>query len=105
MAETASRVRTGLPLVFDAPVMCPAGSKIGLGRGGSSGCYCAIERSEILAAENPSSLLAYCLPTRGHLRCPTWQAEKERIAAARSKVPLAESRESVEPGRVKVAGA
>lgn len=105
MADTASRVRTGLPLVFDFPVECPAGTNIGMGKGGSSGCWCAIERSEILAAENPSSLISYCLSAQGHRRCPTWQAEKERIAERRRK-PLADERFGpAEPGLVPVAGA
>lgn len=105
MTDTVARARTGLPLVFDAPVQCPAGRKIGLGRGGSSGCYCAIEHSQILAAENPSSLLAYCLPTVGHLSCPTWQAEKERIAEGRRTELVDQRVAPVEPGRVPVAGA
>lgn len=105
MADTASRVRTGLPLVFDFPVECPAGTNIGLGRGGSSGCFCAIEHSEILAAENPSSLIAYCLSAQGHRRCPTWQSEKERIAERRRKALTEERFASAEPGRVPVAGA
>lgn len=102
MADT----RTGLPLVFDFPVRCPAGTKIGMGPGGSSGCHCRIEDSDILAARDPGTLTFYCLPETGHQRCPTWQAEKERIAEGRrsalTDTPLGTS---VEPGRVKVAGA
>lgn len=100
MADT----RTGLPLVFNDPVRCPAGSKIGAGPDGSSGCHCSIEDSVILAGRDPGTLTFYCLPETGHQRCPTWQAEKERIAEGR-RAPLTATAGSVAPGRVKVAGA
>lgn len=105
MTDTLARARSGLPLVFDFPVECPAGVAIGLGKGGSSGCHCRVEDSDILAAENPSSLMAYCLSAQGHKRCPTWQAEKERIAAGRRTQLIDQRLAPVEPGLVPVAGA
>lgn len=106
MADTRSRIQSGLPLVFDDPVVCPAGSKIGAGSGGSSGCHCHVEESVILAARDPGTLIHYCLNADGYKRCATWQSEKERIAEQR-RAPLIDAGrdESVAPGRVKVAGA
>lgn len=70
--------------MFDAPVKCPGGEAIGETMKGS-GVHCRIEDSEVLADENPSSLVAFCC---GNYRnCPTWQAEKHRIAEQR-RTPL-----------------
>lgn len=104
MADTATRQRVGLPLVFDFPVQCWAGIQIGMGKGGSSGCHCTVEDSDVLAAESPSSLVSFCLSRHGYRSCPTWQAEKERIAAER-RAPLTATAGSVEPGQTQVAGA
>lgn len=66
--------------MFDAPVKCPAGEAIGETRKGS-GVRCRVEESSILADQDPRSIIAYCCGDYG--TCPTWQAEKARIAAQR----------------------
>lgn len=83
MAETASRQRTGLPLQFDAPVQCPAGRFIALGKRGASGVECRIEHSDIMSSDQSATLVSYCLNRSGYRQCPSWQAEKEHIWAGK----------------------
>lgn len=75
------RQETGLPLVFDAKVECPAGEPIGETPRGS-GVACRLTHTAITSQENPRALLAFCCSSK-YRRCPVWEAECERIAAAR----------------------
>jgi hypothetical protein len=79
--ETLVQIQRGLPLVFDAEVVCPAGEPIGETLQGS-GCRCHVEDTSLLAATNPSSLIGYCLSSN-YASCPTWRREKNRRVAMR----------------------
>lgn len=82
MPDTKVRTKAGLPRVFDAVVQCPAGEPIGEALAGS-GCACRIEESALMAATDPSTLIAFCL--HDYQTCPTWQADKQRIWAAQRR--------------------
>jgi hypothetical protein len=56
-------------------IKCPAGSVIG-----DAGCWCALEQGVIDGRTQTTSIGAYCMSVEGHKECPTWQAEKDRIA-------------------------
>lgn len=71
-----------MPRVFDAPTACPAGAVIAETIEGS-GCRCRVEHESLTATSSPSSLIRYCLSREGYQHCPTWIAEKQRIAQAR----------------------
>lgn len=64
---------------------CPAG-RFAAGSPTGPGCYCGVEGGEpITIGTQPSSLTRWCFGD--YVTCPTWRAEKRRIAEAR-KLPL-----------------
>lgn len=81
MPTTKVRERVQLPLLINVDVTCPAGLAVGVTPSGS-GCRCKIAHETITTGLNPRSLVAFCLAD--YKRCPTWQAEKDRIAEGRS---------------------
>lgn len=82
-----ARQETGLPRVFKPVVACPAGEPIGETPRGS-GVRCRLTHSNVLAQDDPRSILAFCCSS-GYRRCPVWLAEKERIAAQRREALVA----------------
>ena len=66
----------------DFEVACPAGRAIGMTPQGS-GCRCFIAHESVCTHTDPSSLVNFCANDPGYQRCPTWRAEKERIAEQR----------------------
>lgn len=52
---------------------------------GDAGCYCAIEEGVVDGRTQTSSITAYCMSAAGHTDCPTWRAEKDRVAAGRTE--------------------
>lgn len=83
------RERAGLPLVLDFQVACPAGTFVGETPKGS-GCRCCIAHETVCTHTDPASLVKFCANDPGYKRCPTWIAEKERIAAERRE-PLVQA--------------
>lgn len=65
-----------------ADIECPAGELRG-----ECSVYCSVETQPIDGRLNPDSVQAFC--AGAYTACPTWIAEKERIAAA-NNTPLAE---------------
>ena len=72
----------GYRVVTLLEIPCPAGEPVVETLGGS-GCHCRVEDSVIVSALDPSSLGRFCVARDGYLRCPTWQAETERIERER----------------------
>ena len=62
-------------LINQSDLRCPAAETCGAG----TAVRCRIEHSVIEAATSPSTLQSFCLFK--YVECPTWQAEKARIAA------------------------
>ena len=62
----------------DDDIRCPAGRVVG-----DSGCFCALEGGVIDGRTQTTSITGYCMSDDGHKECPTWTAEKDRIANAR----------------------
>lgn len=69
--------------MFTPVVRCPAGGPIAETPRGS-GVRCTLTRSSVLAQDDPRALIAFCCSAVGYRACPVWQAEKDRIAAART---------------------
>lgn len=80
MTDTLARTKVGLPHVFDPAVECPGGEPIAETVNGS-GVRCRVEHSSILSDQDPKSLILWCCSE--YRTCPTWQAEKDRIAEGR----------------------
>lgn len=55
-------------------ITCPAGELKG-----SASCFCSIESGVIEGQINPATIENWC--SGAYDACPTWRAEKERIAA------------------------
>ena len=82
--RTTALERTNLSIgdLADAPVVCPAGSKIhGCPEGPA--CHCRIANELIGAAKNPASLALFCMGR--YETCPTWKADKDAEAERRHK--------------------
>lgn len=62
-------------------VVCPAGSAIAETPGGPA-CRCWVEKETITARESPTSLSEFCCSA--YAKCPSWQAEKQRLEEAKS---------------------
>ena len=62
----------------DDDIVCPAGQVVG-----DAGCLCSIEEGVIDGRSDTTSIAAFCMSAYGD--CPTWQREKERIAAGRKE--------------------
>lgn len=59
----------------DDDIACPAGRRVG-----DAGCYCALEEHVVDGRTETSSITGYCMSAEGHKECPTWRAEKQRLA-------------------------
>lgn len=78
VTEQGRRPRALLLTVRQPVVRCPAGSAVAETPEGSA-CRCHVEDTTISLLRDPSSFVHFCMGD--YTRCPTWQAEKERIAA------------------------
>ena len=59
---------------------------------GGTGCVCGITGDLISAAQNPSTLAAFCFDDEGYRTCPTWRADKHEIWASKTIKDLLNSR-------------
>lgn len=57
----------------DQDIVCPAGRVVG-----DAGCFCALEEGVIDGRTQTASITGFCMS--GYEGCPTWQAEKQRVA-------------------------
>jgi hypothetical protein len=77
-------VATGPALLLrqleDKDIACPAGRVVG-----DACVFCSIEEGPIDGRTQTMSVTGFCMSVEGHKTCPTWQAEKERIAANRTE--------------------